>query len=492
MDTSTIERSHAGRHGPLRRFEDLPGPRRIPVFGNLLQIEPTRVHQQLERWSARYGPFFRLQLGKRRVVAISDHGVIATILRDRPDGFRRTTRLEEVWTELGLPNGVFGANGETWRRQRRMVMAGFDPAHVKAYFPSLQRVAQRLAKRWQHAAERRSAIDLQADLMRYTVDTIAGLAFGSEVNTLECNEDVIQRHLNRLFPAVFKRVFARVPTWRFLPSADDRQLLRSVAAINAAVTGFVAQARARLHSDPSLREHPRNLLEAMLVAADEPGSGIDDKQIAGNVLTMLLAGEDTTANTVAWMVYLLWRHPRVLAQATDEVRSACGDAVAPTPEQIASLQFVEACAHETMRLKPVAPQLAFQALRATTLRDVLIPEGMAVFLLMRRDSVSEQMMHNAAAFEPARWLGAGGPAQMANAVKRISMPFGAGPRICPGRYLALLEMKMAMATLLGRFDIISVDTPDGREARESLSVTMAPVGLTMRVRSRVAPDGAAA
>jgi len=75
---------------------------------------------------------------------VGDHAEIAKILRDRPDGFRRTTRLDEIWTEMGLPTGVFGANGEEWKRQRRMVMAGFDPVHVKAYFPSLQGVAQRL------------------------------------------------------------------------------------------------------------------------------------------------------------------------------------------------------------------------------------------------------------------------------------------------------------------------------------------------------------
>src|SRR5882672_12902271 len=241
MDTNTIDRPQAAVNKTLRRFEDLPGPRRVPIFGNLLQIESTRVHQQFERWSAQYGSFFRLQLRKRQVVVVSDHEIIAAILRDRPDGFRRTTKLEEMWTELGLPNGVFGANGETWRRQRRMVMAGFDPAHVKAYFPALQRVAQRLATRWQQAAERGGVIDLQADLMRYTVYTIARLAFGSEVNTLQSDVDVIQNHLNRLLPALFKRVFAVAPTWRWFPSADDRQLARSVVEINAAVDGFIAQ-----------------------------------------------------------------------------------------------------------------------------------------------------------------------------------------------------------------------------------------------------------
>ena len=84
---------------------------------------------------------------------------------------------------------------------------------------------------------------------------------------------------------------------------------------------------------------------------------------------------------------------------------------------------------------------------------------------MRRDSVSDKCLPRAAKFEPERWLGGGEPGTQAHAAKRLSMPFGAAPRICPGRYLALLEMKMAMAALLGNFDIESVDTPDGHEAR---------------------------
>jgi len=116
---------------------------------------------------------------------------------------------------------------------------------------------------------------------------------------------------------------------------------------------------------------------------------------------------------------------------------------------------------------------------------VQVPAGMVVISVLRRDSVSESHLPRAASFEPGRWLGGeGGAGQLAASAKRLSMPFGAGPRICPGRYLALLEMKMAMAVLLGRFDIESVDTPDGNEPREHLSFTMAPVGLRMRLRER--------
>ncbi|MEO7152478.1 MAG: cytochrome P450 [Burkholderiaceae bacterium] len=479
MDATTLEKPTALRHA-----DTLPGPKGVPVFGNGLQIDLSRMHLQLAAWCEQYGPMYRLRMGRRKLLIVGDHELVARILRDRPDGFRRTTRLEEVWNEFGLVSGVFGANGEVWKRQRRMVMAGFDPAHVKNYFPALQQVAQRLAGRWQKAVRSGTTIELQPDLMRYTVDAIAGLAFGAEVNTLESQGDVIQQHLDKILPVVFKRIFAPVPWWRVVKMPADRRMDRSAAAVMAAVRGFIEQARARMAADPELREHPRNLLEAMLAAADQPDSGIDDAQVAGNVLTMLLAGEDTTANTVAWMIHLLWRNPAALARARDEVRSVCGDARSLTPEQMARLDYIEACAHETMRLKPVAPQLPLQATKDLTLGDVHVPAGTVVISLMRRDSVSDVYLPRAAAFEPERWLDGGGPGAQSSAVKRISMPFGAGPRICPGRYLALLEMKMAMAVLLGRFEIDSVDTPDGAEAREHLAFTMAPVGLQMRLRER--------
>jgi cytochrome P450 len=504
MNTSTATPTRRARPA-----HELPGPRPLPVLGNALQIESARFHQQLEAWCRQYGPAYRLRIGKRRLVVLGAHEDVAAVLRDRPEGFRRTRGLELIWRELGLPVGVFGAHGEDWRRQRRMVMAGFDPAHVKSYYPAMQDVAQRLAQRWQRAAAAGQAIELQPDLMRYTVDTIAGLAFGAEVNTLGSDGDVIQQHLDKIFPALFKRALAPLPWWRWWPSAADRALEAAIPEVMAAVHGFIAQARARLQVEPARRTAPPNLLEAMISAADEPGSGIGDEQVAGNVLTMLLAGEDTTANTLAWMIHLLWRHPEALKKARAEVQQVLGDATeAPTLEQLAQLDFVEACTHETMRLKPVAPVLPLEALRDTVIGEVQVPAGHIVINLLRRDSVSDSHLPEAMAFRPERWLagtegaapaaggptpgaggrvpGAGSVSALAASAKRIAMPFGAGPRICPGRYLALLEIKLAMATLLGRFDVVAVDSPGGAEAAEQLAMTMAPVGLTMRLQARTA------
>ena len=319
--------------------------------------------------------------------------------------------------------------------------------------------------------------------MRFTVDAIAGLAFGKDINTLQAGEDVIQRHLDKVLPAVFKRIFSLVPVWRYVKRASDRELEASVAVIKNTIEDFVGQARQRLRDDPGLREQPRNLLEAMIVAADQPDSGLGDRQVVGNVLTMLLAGEDTTANTLAWMIHLLKQNPGTLQRAQAEVRTLAPDPAQFTIEMMDSLVYLEACASETMRLKPVAPFVPLQALRDTQVGDVAVARGTIIWGVMRHDSVREPHFTNPDAFQPERWL-ADAPNPLSTEAKRAAMPFGSGPRMCPGRYLALLEMKMAMAMLLSSFEIEAIDTPDGKPAQELMAFTMNPVGLTMRLKER--------
>ena len=470
--------------GRLRAIAELPSPKGVPALGNMLQIKPGTMHQTLERWAAELGPLYRFRIGRREFMVVGDHEVFSAALRDRPDGFRRPPVSADLVREMGFQVGVFSANGEAWKRQRRMVMAGFDPRHLKVYFPSLAKVALRLRGRWQKAARERAAIDLQSDLMRFTVDAIAGLAFGADVNTLESDQDVIQQHIDQIFPILWKRILSPIPMWRYVKRSADRRLDRSVVAVKAAIDGFISQARERLAADPARRENPRNLLEAMIVAADQGDSGVNDNDVAGNVLTMLLAGEDTTANSLAWMIDLLVRNPQALALAREEVLRVAPDPTAFTLEQIGRLEYVEACAHETMRLKPVAPLHSVEALKDCELGGVHIPAGTRIFGILRHDSLDERHFPDPLAFKPERWLAEGSPGQAASSAKRVSMPFGAGPRMCPGRNLALLEMKMAMAILLGGFEIDSVSSPQAGDTEELLAFTMGPVGLTMRLRER--------
>jgi cytochrome P450 len=458
----------------MMRISDLPGPPGLPVFGNALQIETSRMHLAAENWSRRYGECFRFRLGLREIVVLANPETIASALRDRPDGFRRTSRLRAIAKEMGF-NGVFSAEGDDWRRQRPMVMAGFDPGHIKTYFPALVNVTRRFAGRWQRAAQAGDTIELQGDLMRYTVDVTAGLAFGADINTLESEADVIQTHLDKVLPSLFRRLMAPFPMWHTLTEWGMRGHLKT---LHRAVAQFIAQARARMDAAPGLRSRPTNLIEAMIAARDTDGSGLDDADVAGNVLTMLLAGEDTTANTLAWMIYLLSRHRAASERARAEIRNVLRqNTLLENYEDVSRLPFIDACINETMRLKPVAPIILLEAIRDTVAGELEVPAGTILMCLMRAGATDERRFPDAQAFEPQRWLSIS-----SNSPKRVAMPFGAGPRLCPGRYLAMLEMKMVMAMLFGGFDIERVDTPDGKEAREHLAFTMAPVGLRLKLK----------
>jgi len=208
--------------------------------------------------------------------------------------------------------------------------------------------------------------------------------------------------------------------------------------------------------------------------------------VYGNVLTMLLAGEDTTANTLAWLTWLLAQNRGALERAPDEARAVLQGAVCPqSQEQIAQLDWIDACANEAMRLKPVAPLIFNEAMKPVVVDGVPLERGAIVVCLMRAPSLDEQLFANAGAFRPERWIaGEGAAANSIGSAKRVVMPFGAGPRMCPGRYLALAEIKMCAAMLLANFEIDSVGTADGGAPQEEIALTMYPVWLRMKLSAR--------
>ena len=147
METPVVT-PEAASPTPGRTVASLPGPRPWPLVGNLPQVDAERMHATLEAWADEYGPLYRFNMGRREVLVVARKDLIAQIFRDRPDGWRRLQSMQQIIREMGS-HGLFSAEGTDWRRQRKLVMAAFDPGHLKRYFPSLRRVTERLLKRVQ-------------------------------------------------------------------------------------------------------------------------------------------------------------------------------------------------------------------------------------------------------------------------------------------------------------------------------------------------------
>jgi cytochrome P450 len=478
MKSLSVADSQNGR--PMMSLHSLAGPRGIPVFGNARQIIPEQMHRQLEDWSQLFGERYKIALGPRQVLVCSNPDDIAAVLKDRPTRFRRTTRLEMVAKELQMA-GLFAANGEDWRRQRTLVMQAFNPIHVKSYFPSLQTVAQRFLKRLARQVDTGVAFEMEPDLMRYTVDVTAGLAFGTDMNTIESEGENVQKHLNDIFRMLQKRLFAPFPYWHWFKLSEDRALDQSVRRVGEAIATFIQAAHERMAQNLALYERPENLLEAMIAARDQDDTRLSESDLTGNVMTILLAGEDTTAHTLAWTIYLLHQHPNVFLRVREEADKVMGmDTVASSHEQLRQMDFIEACINESMRLRPVAPIIGGEANMDTEVADVSIKKGTMVLLLSRAGATDSRHFVNALDFYPDRWLA---PASHENN-RKVCIPFGSGPRLCPGRFLALEEMKILISLVAKNFDIERLDTPDGKPAQERMTFTMAPKGLRLKLRHR--------
>ena len=470
-----------------RTLASLPGPRPVQLMGNLAGVSMDSLHLHLEGLAREHGPLFRFHLGPEAALVVARSDLNAEILRDRPDGWSRLLSMQRVINEMGAV-GVFSAEGADWRRQRKLVMSAFDPAHLKRYFPALVRVTEQLRLCLDEAARSGEPLDLQALLMHYTVDVTAGLAFGIEMNTLREPDQALQGHLDQVFPMLMRRIFAPVPWWRYVRLPMDREFDRHLAKVHEASHRFIAAARERMAQDPSLHQQPRNLLEALLAARDEAGGALADRELLGNVLTVLLAGEDTTANTLGWTLSLLHGHraewDRLVAQV--DAALAADDDMPRSFDTARGFESIEDCVNEAMRLKPVAPLALFEANRDVNVGGVALGKGAKLIMLTRPGAVSTDVAEDAAQFRPQRWRP---PASEADhALTKASMPFGAGPRLCPGRYLAMLEMKMVLATIARNYELLSVATADGAPPQERTAFTMFPVGLKIRVAARVKPQ----
>ncbi|MFW5408585.1 cytochrome P450 [Pectobacterium brasiliense] len=458
----------------MRSIKRLPMPPTRSILGHVDYLKRSDVHLQMLRWKAQYGRFYRLRLGFTSAIVIADAECIRTIMKSRPDEFRRISSIESVFQEAGL-NGVFSSEGKRWEHQRRLTEPMFQPAHLKYFYPSLRKVTSRLSDRFTMLAETGEAVVLVEEFKRYTVDITSLLAFGEDVNTLERGENPLSQSLRHLFPMINARSGSLFPLWRYIRRERDKQFDASLGLIREYVDGFIYRQRKRLRLNPQLIEAPENMLQVMLAEQKKDGT-LKDDDIVANAITLLLAGEDTTANTLAWMSFQLCSAPSVEECVFQECKEATDGAGALLPWPLPRLPWLTAVMYESMRLKPVAPLLYLEPTKNTVIDDFLIKKGTPLLLMLNASGFDDALFQQPDDFVPERWLERG------KASFSDLQPFGGGPRMCPGRSLALMEIKLGFHALCSGFRVEAQQPAS--DVTESFAFTMSPSGFRVKLHKR--------
>ncbi|MCW8328715.1 cytochrome P450 [Photobacterium sp. SDRW27] len=459
-----------------RTLDELPQPKGWPLLGNFRQLKSSKIHQILEKWSLEYDDIFRINLAGKVFVVISDPVMVKDLLRRRPKSINRSKNLEQVFKELGI-HGVLSANGESWKRQRKLIMPSFSKKSLISFFPLLEQTTKRLHRRLLQQTQQDHNIAIHDDLRRFTVDITTSLVFGHDTRLLESDGDGLQKHLEVIFPQLNSRTKMPFPYWQYFKLKQDRELDKALVEVKNYAFEIVAQTREELQKKPHLVEAPENILQAMVLASDDDNDRLTNEELFANILTLLLAGEDTTSNLIAWMLYFLSQRPDVqhqINEEVDKVKSLHNGHI--TVQALDELTYLEAAARETLRLKSTAPMISGETADQLTLTDgTELPAGTGLFLLTRLGGLDETRFINAQQFIPERWLEQAVATEACPHKATTHFPFGGGARHCPGESLAFMEVKMVIAMLCQHFDI----SPPELEVvvEEEFAITMRPKNL---------------
>lgn len=384
---------------------------------------------------AGFGPVAHFRIGRQDVFLLSDPDGIEDVLVTSAASFRKGRALERAKRTLG--EGLLTSEGSFHLRQRRLVQPAFHKARVAGYAEAMIRAAQATRDRWQPGV----ALELAGEMNRLTLAIVADTLFGAEVGTGSDTARVQQAITDVM--EMFDLVLVPFADWLIhLPLPRMRRYRASQRALDEVIYGIIA---ARRQSG----EDRGDLLSMLLAAQDLEGAsgGMNDQQLRDEVITLFLAGHETTANALTWAWVLLARHPEVERQLHVELDTVLGQR-SPTAADVPRLAFTRSVLAETMRLYPPAWTLGRRAVKDYRWAGHDIPAGSLILMsqwIMHRDP---RFWPDPERFDPGRWR-AEGPARPRYAY----FPFGGGNRVCVGEAFAWTEGILVLATIAQRWRI---------------------------------------
>ena len=395
------------------------------------------------RLHARYGDAIRVPFAPGRSFFLLGRPEHAEhVLAANQDNYVKAFTYRPLRALVG--NGLLTSEGETWRRHRRLVQPVFSRRQVAQFGPHMTAAAGRLAGRWAGLPDG-SLVDVAREMSALTLE-VAGLAlFGADLtgDAAEMSRAMAvgQRAaiLTMLLPVSWG------PRSTRMVKAASRWLSRTPGGIDGVVARLIAGRRA----SGAAGGQPGDLLDVLLAARDEQGRPLTDTEIGDELATFLLAGHETSANTLAWAFTLLSAYPQARQQLEEELAAVLGDRD-PTASDVTRLPWARAVVSETLRLYPPAWTIERDALAGDNVAGVPVPGRSLVVISPYLVHRHPDFWPDPAGFDPRRFL-PGGHGDPAARHRYAFIPFGGGRRACVGAAFAELETVIALATLGRRF-----------------------------------------
>ncbi len=431
-----------------------PGPTALSAITHFRRVrrDPPAYFGWLSRT---YGDVSMARIGPRRICVITDPELVREVLVTKQRNFTKTRALRRAGLLLG--DGLLTSEGDHWLRQRRLMQPAFHKARVDGYATSMVEFAERASERW-HDGE---CLDIHREMMRLTLAIACATLFSARV---ESEADEIADALETAM-SLFRRL--TMPFSELLdnlPLAANRRFAAARARLDATVNRIIRERRAD-------GRDAGDVLSMLLLAQDDAGSGegMTDEQVRDEVLTLFLAGHETTANALSWTWYLLARNPRVETALHSEIDAVLGDRRASAAD-LERLHYTRAVIAESMRLYPPAWAVGREAKEQFELGGYTIPAHTMLFMSQWLIHHDERWFSDPLEFRPERWT----PEMEQSLPKFAYFPFGGGPRKCIGESFAWMESVLVLATLARRWRVKLAD-PDHVVMPRAV-ITLRPAG----------------
>ena len=355
---------------------------------------------------------------------------IESLLVTNAKSYRKARSLRSPFFYRLVGNGLVTSEGDFWRRQRRLAQPAFHRQRISSYGDVMVQYGERAIAGWKLGEHR----DLARDMTRLTLEVVVKTLFNSDVSN---DADHVGDILSQLVKPFASQATLKWILDNRLPTPGHRRYFNLVSEIDSIVFRMIAERRASGYDEG-------DLLSMLLQAQDEDGSQMTDAQLRDEVMTLFLAGHETTALSLSWSWYLLATHPEAEKKFHGELLEVLGGR-APTVADLPQLKFTEMIAKETMRLYPPAYAVGREAVEDTEIGGYHVPKGTQLFAFQWVTQRDPRYFDEPDSFRPERW--ANGEASP----KYAYFPFGAGPRQCIGNYFAMMEIVLLLATIGQKF-----------------------------------------